>query len=60
MIEMTDTEVRYGPSLCPGCIQCKECQEHRRKTADYIQQLKKKIERLEKKLRLAAQECCPL
>jgi len=46
MREITEDEIRYGPSLCPGCTQCSHCHEQRQEIADYVVHLEKELTRL--------------
>ena len=50
-VNMSDTAIRYGPSLCPGCNLCIECQQQRREVADLVLQLHKKIKTLKRKIK---------
>ena len=47
---LTDTEIRYGPGLCPGCQDCIHCQQQRKDVADLVKHLRKRVEELEAEL----------
>lgn len=41
------TQLKYGPSLCPGCIECLCCKAVRTKAAELLEQLLKSSKELD-------------
>lgn len=48
--ELEDNEIRYGPSLCPGCNLCSHCRQQRTDIADMVNNLCEWIVKLEMEL----------